>query len=397
MLTENFFSQKPLSVEEKDYYEECKDYYRLTNEPIVSIAEEIWDNSTEIVSSSLKIGVDIDYNKLDLNKFLNEFCAGVGLLLNDIAVKQIQAGSAILQADIFNNVKADEKKLRLRIVGQRLTAKISEQLATMNIFFMYMGPIESCSKMQKHREEIRFNPQYNRIYYFGHHYWRGAINDGIDRGGKAYFCPVGWQRWSLYVTDHFDEKFNGWCIAYHGTKFAHGLSILLSGLKPAINDAHGPGIYVTPSIIYAAHPRYSEVRLIDERHRRFFKAGKYVQFVLECRVHPDNIVKIGEETLGVKNCSIDSNVDNAEIEWCINAHGKTIVDFNDPEASIVCTGILKRVTSDHPGLLPQSAWWYQSHLCNRSECCKPGMAKELLLQRKERGYSCQILFNQESN
>ncbi|CAF3427800.1 unnamed protein product, partial [Rotaria sp. Silwood2] len=71
------------------------------------------------------------------------------------------------------------------------------------------------------------------------------------------------------------------------TKFAHGLSILLSGLKPAEIKAHGAGIYATPLINYAAHPRYSEVKLVESSTRKkIFKADKYVQFVLECRAHP---------------------------------------------------------------------------------------------------------------
>ncbi|CAF1510838.1 unnamed protein product [Rotaria sp. Silwood1] len=149
--------------------------------------------------------------------------------------------------------------------------------------------------MQKRRAEIKLNPSYNRIYAHGHTYWEGPINDGIDRGNKSYFCPVGWQRWSFYVTDNFDQKFKGWCIGYHGTKFAHGLSILLSGLKPAEIKAHGAGIYATPSINYAAHPRYSEVKLVESSTRKkIFKTSKYVQFVLECRAHPSNIIKVDQ-------------------------------------------------------------------------------------------------------
>lgn len=67
-----------------------------------------------------------------------------------------------------------------------------------------------------------------------------------------------------------------------GTKFAYGLSILLSGLKPAHIATHGTGIYATPSIIYASHPRYAEVKEIKiEEHRKFFNSGRYIQFVLE--------------------------------------------------------------------------------------------------------------------
>ena len=48
--------------------------------------------------------------------------------------------------------------------------------------------------------------------------------------------------------------------------------------------------------------------------KKFFKNGKYVQFVLECRVHPSNIKTIGTETLGGPNAKIDSNINNDIIE-----------------------------------------------------------------------------------
>ncbi|CAF4487017.1 unnamed protein product, partial [Rotaria magnacalcarata] len=63
--------------------------------------------------------------------------------------------------------------------------------------------IEAFAKQQNYRSEIKLNPQFNRTYGPGHTYWIGALNDGRDRGGKPYYCPVGWQRNSLYITDKF--------------------------------------------------------------------------------------------------------------------------------------------------------------------------------------------------
>ncbi|CAF1568893.1 unnamed protein product, partial [Rotaria sordida] len=188
-------------------------------------------------------------------------------------------------------------------------------------------------------------------------FWTGALHDGRDRGDKPYYCPVGWQRCSFYVADRFRERFRGCCICYHGTKFEYGLAILLSGLKPAGAIAHGPGIYATPSIIYAAHPRYAEIKEIEPKHQNeYFKNSKYIQFVLECRVHPSNI-KIGCETLGAGAATIDPNISNQKIEWVIETNGKNIVDFNDVNAEIVCTGLMIRATQEYPGLLPESKWW----------------------------------------
>ncbi|CAF4964793.1 unnamed protein product, partial [Rotaria socialis] len=61
-------------------------------------------------------------------------------------------------------------------------------------------------------------------------------------------------------------------------------------------------------------------------------------------------MKIAKETLRVSDTIIDFNIGNEIIEWVIDNKNKNIVDFNDTEASIVCTGIMMRVTDDHPGL-----------------------------------------------
>jgi hypothetical protein len=274
-----------------------------------------------------------------------------------------------------------------------LTDKLQEELGKIKMFFMFMGPIKSFSKMQTYREEIRLHPQYNRLYCPGQTYWNGILSDGKDRGNQPYYCPIGWKRYSFYVTDNFDEKFKGWCICYHGTKFSYGLSILLSGLKPAEKDVHGSGIYATPSINYACHPRYSEVKSIQSSHQKqFFKNGKYVQFVLECRVHPKNIKRIAKETLNAVDTIIDSNITNDEIEWIIDNKNKDLVDFNDPDSSIICTGLMTRITDNHPGLLPESQWWYNAHICEYKQCCWLGTDLKELKKQKYNGKECQIIY-----
>lgn len=380
-----------MSPEEKLYYERCKEYYQLAEEPLISVANEIFDNTTELESLFLVIGIDEDYNQIELKDLLEKFFNKINVPIIHMQVKQIQIGSCIVTTEILNKFNSSDKKLKIRMICKSLTQKLREALAQMKIFFMFMGSIESL-KRQQTCAEISLNPQYNRIYSIGHDYWEGALNDGRDRGNQPYYCPIGWKRASLYVTDDFDGKFKGWCICYHGTKFAYGLSILLSGLKPATIRAHGTGIYVTPSINYACHPRYAEVKLIDTKHgSRIFKSGKYIQYVLECRVHPDNIKKIKRETLGAHNNNIDSNISNDYIEWIIDEQGKSIVDFNDPDSSIVCTGIMMRITDEHPGLLPKSQWWYTSHLCNNKECCFLGIDRSKLTEQQQNGKQCNII------
>ena len=392
LSTSKFLSDKPLSAEEKNYYEECKEYYHLTNEPLIAVPEEIFDNKTELTSTSMKFAIDEACDRFNLKDFLNKFCDKTNLTMKDIAVRKIQVGSSVVEMDIFDKVEPNQKKIKLKLIYQQCKGKLKAYLAKLKVFFMYMGPLKLLNNIQKFRADIKLNPKYNRIYAPGHDYWLGPNNDGKDRGSKPYYCPDGWQRWSFYVTDRFDEKFRGCCICYHGTKFAYGLSILLSGLKPADVDAHGAGIYATPSVNYAAHPRYAEVKEIDTSSgKKFFKSGKYVQFVLECRVHPSNIKKIADETLSASNTVIDPNISNDIIEWLIDSKSKDLVDFNDPNSTIICTGILLRVTDDHPGLLPQSQWWYESHLCDYSACCLLGIDLKLLNKKNKRGDECQII------
>ncbi|CAF0946182.1 unnamed protein product [Rotaria sordida] len=283
---------------------------------------------------------------------------------------------------------------KIKIVSYSITDKLPEEMGKLKIFFMLMGDIKSLHGKQKFRDTLTLHPQWNCIYSIDHTYWDGSLNDGRDRSNQPYYCPVGWKRYSLYVTDKFDEKFKGWCICYHGTKFSYGLSILLSGLAPATTKAHGSGIYLSSSIIYVSHPRFSEVKRIESSYREsFFKSGEYVQYILECRVHPDNIKNIACETLGAASTTIDSNISNDTLDWVINHQNKQIVDFNDPDASIICTGIMVRITDNHPGLLPESEWWYKSHLCNNKICCASGIDRDVLKRLIDNKHTCNIIYD----
>ncbi|CAF3536292.1 unnamed protein product [Rotaria socialis] len=387
----DFLSKQLLPHDEKVYYDRCKEYCQLTKQPLISVGDEIFDDTTEVTSLLLVLGIEEDPNLFDLKDFLAQFCRKINIPVVDLQVQQIQIGSCIVITEIWNKFKSSDKKVRVKMICKSLTQKLLQKLGLMKIFFIFMGTIESL-KRQFSRTEIRLNPEYDRIYAPGHTFWEGANNDRKDRGNQPYYCPVGWKRFSLYVTDNFYGKFKGWCICYHGTKFAYGLSILLSGLKPATRIAHGAGVYATPSVKYACHPRYAEVRLIEEQHRsKIFKSGSYMQYVLECRVHPDNIEKIGKETLNARSTAIDPNISNESIEWVINHQNKNIVDFNDPKSSIVCTGILMRVTDNHPGLLFESQWWFPSHLCEKQECCALGIDLSKLKRQRNDGNTCNII------
>ena len=390
----DFLSKIPISNDEKEYYDKCKNYYHITNKPLISIANEILDKNVELTSSSIfKLGIDENFDEFDLQRYLDRFCQQMNLTKNDIVIRSTQQGSVIITLEIFGHATPEHRKRGLNLIFTSCNDTLQNELGKMKTFFMFLGPENALMKMQKHQAQILMNPQFNRIYAHGHNFWLGSIQDGKHRGNQPYFCPVGWKRWSFYICDNFDEKFNGWCICYHGTKFNYGLSILFNGMKPAQIKALGDGIYTTPSIIYASHPRYAEIMPIPLSARTVFKSGQYIQYVLECRIRPSSIKTIGCETLNPTQARIDPNIPNQQIEWVIDNQNQTIVDFNDPNSPIVCTGLMIRVTDDHPGLLPESQWWFQSRLCSIKTCCYLGIDLTLLQQKQQNESACQIVFD----
>jgi hypothetical protein len=137
------------------------------------------------------------------------------------------------------------------------------------------------------------NPGFNCIYGeglaatgFKPSYWPTFLLYGSEK----YFCPSGWRRYSIMVAptaEEFDKRYGGWAVAYHGTKNYVAMSMLLNGLISSksgcgISGSFEKAIYVSPSITYAAHPRYSRVWKV----RDF-----YIQMVLQVRVNPTRISK----------------------------------------------------------------------------------------------------------
>ncbi|CAF2724129.1 unnamed protein product [Rotaria sp. Silwood2] len=384
------WSAESISSTEETYYEKCQHYYNITHTPLISVSDNIFDDNTELTSASLVFTIDEDSKEFDAKTFFKKICDLFNI--NDIVVSKMQQGCIKIVFDFVKNLGSEPIIIQVKALYYALTDKIKEELAKLKVFFMFMGDLKSLDSKQTFRFDMTLYPKFNHLYFPNQTFWTGITPDGLDRGNQAYYCPTGWKRYSFYVTEDFYTKFKGWCICYHGTKFSHGLSILLSGLAPANIAVYGPGIYATPSITYACHPRYSEVKKIESSHERaFFKNGNYIQFVLQCRVHPKDMIKIDYETLKASGSKIDSNIDNSVIEWVINAQGKPLMDFNDPKSTIICTGIMVRITDNHPGLLSESQWWYESHLCNKKTCCLVGMELDELKRQKENGVECNII------
>jgi hypothetical protein len=195
-------------------------------------------------------------------------------------------------------------------------------------------------------------PTWNRVYSdeSGGTYWTGSL----DRAGKPYYCPVGWTRFAIKVTEtqeEFDQLYSDYHVAYHGTKNAVASDILNKGFEGHDGGCYREGlnIYLSPSIEYAGHSRYAEPWKRSE-------TDKYYQMVLQCRVNP-RIVRpdlIKPETLLAKNAQdvqIDPNFNNNELEWILPA------DEPVRRRDLVCYGLMVRVTCSHPADLPTSKWW----------------------------------------
>lgn len=175
---------------------------------------------------------------------------------------------------------------------------------------------------------VHMDPSFFREYYprpgmrdFFRTYWAGEVAEACNgypsakapgiklgqdfqvrygepllRGGRPtwdepqeYHCPYGWRRFSFEVPD-FDPSF---AVAYHGTSIEAVPQILKSWLRPGRCQEGGDGrcAYLTPSIEYAACPRYAKT----------FTTGsgdelRYVQVVLQYRVSRPTFIQ--GETLG---------------------------------------------------------------------------------------------------
>jgi hypothetical protein len=205
---------------------------------------------------------------------------------------------------------------------------------------------------QKGIEQL-MDPKWDKKYGpKGDTHWSGALHDGRHRGGEPYYCPNGWDRYGVKVTD-FDAKWGTSGIVYHGTTSALASDILRTGFR-GTQGCHAGGdrvSYFSPSINYCANQRYAKVW-----HRK--EDCKYLQMVLQCRVKPSAVKTKAKETLSAGAKVIDPNFKNSEMEWLVKAtvqgpDGKEYV--NEEEVTIY--GIMVRCLDVHPRDLPESKWW----------------------------------------
>ena len=149
-------------------------------------------------------------------------------------------------------------------------------------------------------EASHFAPSFDKFYVDADHpkanktkwqvTWRGALKGSRTADLLGYFCPANWRRFSLDVSID-DETFSKSSIMYHGTIGENALPIVRDGFKPRECQHGVTAVYLTPSICYAAHPRYARVYKSQE--------GCYFQVVLEVRVLNELVNAFKGETMRV--------------------------------------------------------------------------------------------------
>jgi len=165
---------------------------------------------------------------------------------------------------------------------------------------------------------------------------------------------------------------------YHGCKPDVVHLIFREGFRPTACQHIAKAVYLTPSIRYAAHPRYSRLQKLD---------GTYFQVVLQCRVlnkhlthykvaiekggisHEQWLKAISKatsvedvresgvapsgETLGVDDRTrIDESWDNSLMEFLYMTD--EVVRAQD---GIVVTGVMVRRLPEDPVGAGENAWW----------------------------------------
>eukprot|EP01006_Ploeotia_vitrea_P060520 TRINITY_DN76056_c0_g1_i1.p1 TRINITY_DN76056_c0_g1~~TRINITY_DN76056_c0_g1_i1.p1 ORF type:complete len:271 (+),score=15.60 TRINITY_DN76056_c0_g1_i1:10-822(+) len=226
--------------------------------------------------------------------------------------------------------------------------------------------------------ELEFAPGFNRFYVGADAPTRNTSrNDthwvgSLENRGLPYYCPVGWKRFSLKVAEGFGWE--GCPICYHGTGGHNVAKIAKVGFKAHYLQHKDTFAYFTPSILYAAHPRYANI---------YKKGNVYTQVVLECRIKLERINMKGPETMAVKQqFTIDDNFPaNQDLEFMVKPLRKDghLGNYVLPSNGVVVSGIMVRSLLHDPADLPSSAWWF----CWRAKNPRQFLRKKFYLPHDE--------------
>ena len=148
-------------------------------------------------------------------------------------------------------------------------------------------------------------------------------------------------------------------MAYHGTKSNFVTSILTQGFCSSTPTAEkvccfleflgaSAALYLSPSIEYAAHPRYA----VPIRW-----GAQWVQVVLQVRVNPNVLCSKMEGTLpGARSIDpqLDPHFSNEELEWIVTAAPATYLTASQ---GVIVSGIMLRFSDTHPYENQKNNWW----------------------------------------
>ena len=208
-----------------------------------------------------------------------------------------------------------------------------------------------------HVKRLHWNGKFNRGYCTKsctkhnttslHTYWEGRLASSPER--FPYFVPSNWYRLSLRVDSTFlPEWDSNWHTLYHGTHPQNIHKIIENGFLIRQCQHGFPAMYLSPSILYSSHPRYSRVVVLND---------VFFQFVIEVRVDIRKLQPLKKrETLSVGAAGdIDPHFPNNEdLEFLLKAEeGK----FLTPQEGVVVTGVMVRKMNFDPAMLGSSWWW----------------------------------------
>lgn len=186
------------------------------------------------------------------------------------------------------------------------------------------------------------------------------------RGTEPYFAPNGWMRRALNIglsKYDFQKIFSEWPILYHGTRQQFVGAILLNGLRTSIGpQCYLPkgqlGLYLSPSIEYSGNHIYA----MPEQ-----QGSEWIQVVFQVRINPHVLATAYPGTIkgaypslpdaDKENARCDPNFSNEELEWLVQPPPGKLFRYFRPQHGIVVTGLMIRLTENHPRMLPQCAWW----------------------------------------
>ena len=320
-----------------------------------NVLTDIRENASNYknVALPLTLAQDKPFSEWNEEKFKQEFSTKFDIPIEHIEIVSVRAGSCII--DLKIKTHATDKYIPIEAIADKISnEKAKKALVEFCIFAIEFG--EPKDDFSRNKQRVIMNPKWNKIYGPGHTNWNGALNDGKSRGNEPYYCPIGWKRFAIQFSEtayDFTNVYDNWPIAYHGTKFDFSMMITLTGLM-CFPGRYGCGVYMSPSIKYVAHPRYSKAIKLDlskaksqswsQEHINEFKKydGKYIQCAFALRVKPGTFTK-NMDTMGLKKDPYDG-IPRKDIIWCVNGAEKEVIGTD----KILIYGIMIKASDTQP-------------------------------------------------